>query len=352
MLMYGYASSADSSGSCAAAEITVLFTDDFVLADPDCKIEIYRFCRERQTIDKVFPHGESHFGLPYEIIAGVYKLLHAEELKFNDARRIMWKCSADGITELLKSELLPDVWLPVPAINGECSCLCLNVTPCFFPGVPKPLEASMLCDMLNIGFMRAGIRVATPFYNCFGSVYCSADFAKVASGLCGLDLAAAVTKPEHKELLQKHMHKLPKLCPNKKQIAHILKNEQIPASRFQGSEHSFALDIKRECIAHTYSAISESVLSCDPTPIVRISDYIDKQINRFKILSEVFVLGGSIYSSSDILYLTFYELMSAFAFYEDRLSLKKKIANSKARQAALGKLNAPTLVLPNGTVLS
>ncbi|MBO5692262.1 MAG: hypothetical protein J6R96_10450, partial [Spirochaetaceae bacterium] len=58
-------------------------------------------------------------------------------------------------------------------------------------------------------------------------------------------------------------------------------------------------------------------------------------------LSSVFVAAENINSISDVGYLTLYEIHSAFAFFEDRLNLKKTVRRNRTRQRILNKLNSP-----------
>lgn len=335
--MIGYAQSSYGDIGCDNVQITVLHTESFDLEN-ECYREIYLHNRCENTFDKIYPDNDDKFNVSYEILQKIFRLLHTEEIKWHCARIITWRCSEFGNVELIKSDQIESAWLPTPTVVDGCGVACANITNVFYTGTPKPLEVSMLCDLLNLAVQRAAIPVANPFYHCFNSIFCSVDFVDVSRRLFNIELADGKYAKRMK-------------LPSKTKMIESLLEDYIPGPAFKGNERSFAVDLKRECVSLSYRLFAKAVSDKNFDHIIEFKNFITAEINRFKTLAEVFVLGDNLYYASDIMYLTFYELMSAFGNYDIRLQLKKTVASSRKRQTIMNKITPPRLILPDGKVL-
>ena len=335
--MIGYAQSSYGDVGCDNVQITVIHTESFEFEHESYR-EIYLYNRYENTFNKIYPENDNHFCIQYAILQKIFRLLHIEEIKWHCARIITWRCSEFGNAELIKSEQIESVWLPTPTVVDGCGVACTNMTNVFYTGTPKPLEVSMLCDLLNLAVHRAAIPIANPFYHCFNSIFCSVDFVDVSRRLFNIELSDEKSAKRMK-------------LPSKAKMIDSLLEDYIPEPAFNGNERSFAVDIKRECVSFSYRLFAKAISNKNFAHIIELKNFITAEINRFKTLAEVFVLGDNLYYASDIMYLTFYELMSAFGIYDIRLQLKKTVAGSKRRQTILNKIALPRLILPDGKVL-
>lgn len=311
--MIGYASSQDNSGSCANIMITVFFTDDFAHTDFSCRKEIYHVSRKTGSINKIFPQDGAVFGLRYELLEKIATMLRIEEIKSSFAHVIAWRATGKLTAQLIKSAPLADVWLPTPVTNESCTSKCINITSMLFDHEPKPLETSIVCDMLNCLVLKCGIMISNPFFDCHNSVFCNADIIE-------------------------HMSS-----------AKNIKSEPISKPLFNGNLLSFVVDAKRDCLAKVISSFSDCMTNkLDIKAFIsQLSIHTKELISRLLSLSEIFVLGENINSSQDIYYLTLYELHSAFAFSETRLTLKTMVRHSRERMRSLGKMNIPDTIYPD-----
>ena len=69
---------------------------------------------------------------------------------------------------------------------------------------------------------------------------------------------------------------------------------------------------------------------------------------RFITLSELFAVTENLERASDIKFLTLYELMSAYAFSEHALALKKTVRKGKEKITHLNKTKVPCTLFPDG----
>lgn len=344
--MIGYASSADESGSCDSIIVTVIFADDFALEDYGAGREVYRVSRSFKHASKISPPGDRSYNIPFNAIIGIATMLHVEELKFCCACRIAWKYSEIAGVEVIKTSFLEDVWLPLPMINEGCSADCINITSQLFPEVPKPLETSMVCDMMNILFLQSGITVAGPFYNCFNSVFCNADIAKPLMLLLGDSFPFSDEKLNFSEKLQT---KGSKVKFTEAKVLQALSDYKIPKSVFEGNALSFAVGAKRECLRKLVGSFDGCIKRKSGWHAFwsLASAHINEFQERLLSLAQIFVIAENVNYISDISYLTLYELHSALAFYETRLTLKTDVRHSRQRQHILNSLKVPDIIYYN-----
>lgn len=348
--LIGYASSSRDGKDCTAAKITVLFADGFEYEQDSCETEIYYYHRDKHTITKENSEDNAHFGISYGVLESVYDLLRSEEMKYDSARKIRWEDNGMNKARIIKSELEDGVFMPLPHINLGCSNMCINVTSLFFDTVPKPLEASLLCDVLNMAASYSSVPVAAPFYNCYNSVYCSVDFVVPAADLFGWNLLRDFERGLENEIISGEIKGMKKLRIKRRDVISSFEKASIPEPVFSGNEHKFAVELKRDCIKYVCMAFKNAASQNNADSIHKISGFLKENIMRFRSLAQLFVLGENIYHTSDILYLTLYELIMSFAFYEKRLSLKKAVSYSRMRQASLGKAETPDIIYPDGSV--
>lgn len=328
--MVGYAASADESGNCQKIIVTVLSDDGF-------GSEVYAVSRDFKLVHSV--DGVGAFSVPYAEIAHIATLLHIEELRLSCACKIEWSF-ADGYgTEILKTDLLDNAWLPLPLYNENCEVPCVNVTSVFFAHAPKPLEASLVCDMLNSLMLRSSLLVSHPFYNCHNSVFCSVDIIAPLMKLLGDECPFA--SPRLDVGSYKAKSKL-----NESDVLSALSSCRFPSSSYDGNSLSFLIDAKRDCQRGIIDDFAHCIMRKsgweDFAP--RFREHISKMTDRLLSLSQSLVIAGNVDSAPDVMYLSFYELHNAFAFYDARLILKKTVRTSKKRQLILNGIDIPDYI--------
>ncbi len=337
--MVGYAASADESGNSEKIIVTVLLAEDFSFKAGDHGREVYAVSRDFKLVHALEPRAGGRFSVPYGEILRIATLLHIEELRLSCACAVKWRYSEGYGTELLKTDLLDNAWLPLPLYNENCELPCVNITNVLFANAPKPLEASLVCDMLNFVVLRSALLVSHPFYNCHNSVFCSVDVIPLFMKLLGDEFPFASPR------LDAGSYKA-KGALRESDVLSVLSTCNFPASAYDGNSLCFLIDAKRDC----QRAIMNDFADC----IVRksgweafaalFSEHISKMTDRVLSLSQSLVIAGNVDSLSDVLYLSFYELHNAFAFYDTRLCLKKTVRTSKHRQRILNGIDIPDYI--------
>ena len=328
--MVGYAASADESGNCQKIIVTVLSGDGF-------GSEVYAVSRDFKLVHSV--DGVGAFSVPYAEIAHIATLLHIEELRLSCACKIEWSfCEGYG-TEILKTDLLDNAWLPLPLYNENCEVPCVNVTSVFFAHVPKPLEASLVCDMLNSLVLRSDLLVSHPFCSCHNSVFCSVDIIEPLMKLLGDECPFA--SPRLDVSSYKAKSKL-----NESDVLSALSSCRFPSSSYDGNSLSFLIDAKRDCQRGIIDDFAHCIVNKSGWKAFALlfSEHISKMTDRLLSLSQSLVIAGNVDSAGDVMYLSFYELHNAFAFYDARLILKKTVRTSKKRQRILNGIDIPDYI--------
>jgi len=328
--MVGYAASADESGNCQKIIVTVL-SDDGVGS------EVYAVSRDFKLVHSV--DGVGSFSVPYAEIAHIATLLHIEELRLSCACMIEWSFFDGYGTEILKTELLDNAWLPLPLYNENCEVPCVNVTDVLFERVPKPLEASLVCDMLNSLVLRSSLLVSHPFCSCHNSVFCSVDIIAPLMKLLGDEHAFASPK------LAVGDYRAQKL-PSDSDVLSALSSCKFPASSYDGNSLCFLIDAKRDCQRGIINDFAHCIVNKSGWKAFALlfSEHISKMTDRLLSLSQSLVIAGNVDSAADVMYLSFYELHNAFAFYDTRLNLKKTVRTSKKRQRILNGIDIPDYI--------
>lgn len=340
--MIGYASSADKSGNCSKIIITVLDADDFAFEDYGCHKETYSVDRRLERVSKLEP-DDGKINPPYMSLVKVAAMLITEELKCMRATRIRWNMHDGRKPMLVSASPLDGVWLPLPALNSKCEHPSVNITEYVFKSVPYPLEASLLCDVMNNLLLMCGIHASSPFCSCFNSVFCSTEIATVMTKLLG-DEFMSLTQIKHPAL--QPAKKLKQAKASYKSVIKALENNGIPPACFDGNAHSFIVNLKRDCQKKTILEFASSIKrkSGYRSFFRDVAFCVAEAVMRITALAELFEVSGNLERATDIKYLTFYEAVEAFAFNESALSLKKTVRSSKLRQRDLNKMNIPLVV--------
>ena len=328
--MIGYAASSDESGNCQKIIVTVLCGDD-------SENEVYAVSRDFKLVHSV--KGDGTFPVPYAGLARIATLLHIQELALSCACKIKWQYSEGYGAEVLKTELSDGAWLPLPLYNENCKLPCVNVTDVFFAHTPKPLEASLVCDMLNFLVHRSSLLVAHPFFSCHNSVFCSVDIIAPLMKLLGDELGFASSRFDLG------------VCksggePRERDVLAALDACKFPASSYDGNSLVFFIGAKRDCQRCIVNDFAHCIANKSGWKAfaARFREHISKMTDRLLSLSQSLVIAGSVDSLSDVLYLSLYELHNAFTFYDARLSLKKTVRTSRKRQRILNGIDIPDYI--------
>ena len=339
--MVGYASSADDKLNCDEITVTVFPSGFFPHEHALSEFEVYSVNRDFTKVTKLKGISDA-FSLPRRHFFKIAGLLHSEEIKNRCACRISWRTSPVSCAEKIKTELLQDVWFPAPVFVDHCETGCINITPLLFKDTPKPLEASMVCDVLNLLIVQTRLRLPHSFFNCMNSVYCSLDVLRVFVSLFGSDIPFS---PDVASNLKRLNLKPPRLNVSEDILA-PLSSLEFSSPSHSSTCLSLAIDAKRKYVSGLCSDFCRCIGTKDgwQTFLSALSHHAGDFSHTLTELAQVFVAGENISSISDIRYLTLYELYSAFAFFETRLSLKRMIAHSRLRQRILNRLKTPDFI--------
>jgi len=336
--MVGYASSCDDKHSCDEIAITVFLSEHFSCENEADRFEVYSVKRDFSKVRKL-KGPDDGFSLPYQSFVRIARMLHSEEIKNTCACRVSWR-STDGIyIEKIKTEFLEDVYFPSPVYIDHCQDRCIDVTNAFFKDTPKPFGASMVCDALNFLIACTNLNIPHSFFNCMNSVYCSENVLGIVACIFpDCDIFSRVGLND--------ININSRSIDIQKEIITPLESfVNLPSSHAVGSL-GLATDAKRECISGVCKDLCRFIGTQGGLEkfLSSFSNHTEIFSDKLTNLSEVFVETENINSVSDVYYLTLYELFSAFAFYDIRLSLKTTVARNRLRQRILNKIKLPYII--------
>ncbi len=333
--MVGYATSLDDSCFCDDIIITVQKGDSFSLDHTGGENEIYSINRSFTKIAKLFPKDDS-FCLSCSAFMKIAKLLHCEEIKYRCACRIYWRSSDLTYAEREKTEFLDSAWLPIPLCVDHYRGKCINITSQLFTNTPKPLGVSAVCEALNLIIAHTGLDLPHSFFNCINSVFCSEDIFFVFKNIFGDGISLSNVK--FKQFFRR-------LNIQNEIIEPLSDFASLPTSHNDNCI-GLLIDAKRQY----FSNICDDFLKCIKLKsgwrsfCSLVSKHTDEFLYKLIDLSQIFVAAENVNSVNDINYLSLYELHSAFAFYEFRLSLKTNISRNRLRQRILNKQIIPSKI--------
>ncbi len=347
--MIGYITSADEHGDVTNPEITVIYGDDFYPGFDDMPKKVYAYNRMAKSFSEVFSSG-GEFEVHLYSLLGAVELLELEEMRCRLAVKVFWK---DGFSQSIthvKSEYLDGVWFPSPVLTDGCKQALINITEFIYSKTPSTLETSFLCDVLNMICAVGITRISAPFYCCCNSVFVDSSLLKLLCHMVGEEAFYKNISPHTKRILEA----LPSFDRNfKKDIAKIrkcLENMAYEEKEYTGTRHSFAINIKRTClrdVLELVKSVADGKLSLKELA-QSICFSIDSAIKRFVTLSELFKVSGNLEKSEDIRFLTLYELMSAYAFSENEISLKSSVRHGRERITHINKSKVPQVIYSDG----
>ncbi len=330
--MTGYASSCDDKLCCDKIIVTAIKDGDCYFNQAEAKKEIYSVNRKFTKTERLFSE-DGNFSVKSSALIKIAKLLHCEEIKNRCGCKVYWQSTDFSFIEKGKLEFVENAYFPTPLYIDNCRSLCINITSQIFEKTPKPLGASIVCEALNFIIAKTELKIPDSFFNCMNSVFCSEDVMLLLKYIFG-DASSI------------------KAFPRSLRRLNIQREILKPLSDFCSFSSSgngclaFFIDAKREYVFKTCKSFTECINAQNGYSrfFALLSKHTSEFLDKLTDLAGIFISSENINSISDIHYLTIYELQSAFAFFEFRLSLKQKIIHHKLRQRILNKQSTPCFI--------
>lgn len=349
-IMIGYVSSAGKDKSTYDPEITVIYADDFYDGCDLGPKQVYTYNRISEKFLKVTDTADVYEEISYGQLLGIIELLKLKETESNMAVKIRWANNYRLGPVLLGCEYLDRVWFPYPVITLGCKRPCINITGAIYERPASTLETSFLCDVLNMLFALCEIKISSPFYGLWGSVFISADALRLIYEIYHEEIFFAKEKGDSLEAIRLLLENEKASSHSISDICDFFKNHTYEEREYSGTKHSFAINIKRSCTGKICELIRGSLqgeISFGEL-VAKLSETVSDHVQRFITLSELFVLTGNLERAGDIRHLTLYELMSAFAFSEKAMKLKSTQNKARARMTHINKTKIPCIIYPDG----
>ena len=347
--MVGYVTSADNSGDVTNPQITVIFTEDFYNGFEDMPKAVYTYNR---NTNKFAETATEYCGCTVSsaYLLEAVELLELEEVRHNLAMKVFWKGGfSQGITHI-RSEYLDGVWFPSPILADGCKENCVNITEFIYSKTPCTLETSFMCDVLNILCALGHVGISAPFYCCYNSIFLDASFLKIVCDVFGEDDFYENVSSDVRIMLTS-LHSFGKR--HKTDVSKIkkkLEDIKYEEKEYSGTRHEFAINVKRNCqngvLAHINRALDGDETLKEFVESVR--EEVDSAIKRFSTLAELFHVTGNLDRVEDIRFLTLYEMMSAFAFGENEITLKASVRRGRERITHINKTQIPEVIYKDG----
>ena len=345
--MVGYISSADENGNCKNITVTLWNVDDFVLADYESEKEVYTIKRYSGEIVRSFPKTARK--MPdmsvFEKLAG---LLRANEFTEKTALELRWRSYGDNVVEIISSEPMGGVWFGVDIVNESSDSLFINVTELFFGKPPKPLEVSLVCDMLNLVAYASGIKMTAPFVRVHNSLFCTGELQIVLKKLFNADLFCFEKMNSLKCVLESNgeLKKISKIHFKPENVLKNLRASLTSNTLYEGNDIYFLVGTKRDC----FLSLVKDLIMCIEKGYglkrygVLFTKHISDAMEKILSLGEILVIKEHIGRLSDIHYLDLYELTEAFAFNEKSLELKNTVRKSARRLRTVKDCTVPDYI--------
>ncbi|MBQ4527663.1 MAG: hypothetical protein II998_06300 [Clostridia bacterium] len=345
--MIGYVESADKNGDYRKIQITLIHTDDFELEKYASERDVYTADRFSGAVQRISSSVQNEWANT-DLLKKIINVLKLCEQKQKIAVCVMWKSIGDSGVEYVGFEPINNVWLPTPVTIENCNCMCINVTKLFFTKTPRPLEASFICDILNLLVSYSGVLISNPFYYCTNSVFCDAKFIHILKVLFKKSfLDFEIMKSLNHELSgNKELKKAGKISVSAKTLVLNLSAINIQPTKYDGNSSFYIVGVKRDCII---SLIDETVRCLEKgfgldRFMRHASHHIRKALEKLRSLCTILVAKEHIGRLNDINYLSLYELLEAFAFHEKSMQLKTVVRESAAICRILKNVKIPDYI--------
>lgn len=346
--MIGFISSADQNGDFKNITLSVWDADDFAIMDFESDKQVWTVNRYTGFICPVSAQRQVK-RIDTTLVAKLVNHLKAYEISEKLALELSWRSYGVNAVEILSSEYMEDVWLPVSVINDAAKRSFINVTGLFFKHSPKILEVSLVCDMLNLLASATGIKMANPFVCVCNTLFCALETMKVLKKLFGRDLFSFECMKNIKDELENSgtLKKTPKIIFNVRNVICSLESFEGTKTLYDGNGLYFLVGAKRDCFLSLVRDFRIAIQKSYGLKrfAVLFSKHISTALNRIRSLGEILVVKDHIERLGDINYLTLYELTECFAFNEKSLELKNTVRKSAKRMRIVKNLKVPGYIL-------
>lgn len=346
--MVGRACSHDDNGCCRYVSVSVHYTDD-ILPGTSAD-EVYAYDRHSGEIVRKYPAGSDELcKVPYSVFVSVFKHVKALEADRKSTVSIEWRYSSASTVDVIGCELSEDVWLPVSACSDGMRFAMINVTDVFFTKELSPLEASFVTALINSLVYEMGI-VATDILYADGSmVFASCDILRIIKRLFGPETIKDSGLDRFRGLLHRacrdNRMKMPRL-PSRYKVVRNLESIGYPSTVYCGNETLFAIGVMRDAISSVASAVAECIKkgAAFRDLVEGMRDITDTACEKLVSIGNLFVARGNVSRLADVYYLTYNDLLAAFAFSEDAMSLAPKVRASREHCRRLARIRLPDVV--------
>ena len=337
MVGFAYSGALHSGYECIL--IKVYNCDDISFVNSSTSYEVYSVHRRTGKVTLEVPKGrEEIFHLNLSYINEITDMLISAEYEAAYPLTLTWEVTASGICVKKKTEDNLYIW-HIPPLICKSDEAYINITTLCFKSSPSPLEASFLCDILNFTMYMCGVFSTEAFINCGNNIYISSYMLSLEKKLFG----SHILEDFYKDIIPL---KIPKCRINRNKILSLLKNLKLPSCEYGSDVSEWLSIIKRECISDLFTVIQKCLNDNKSLLwlVRRMKHTVHKSLDTLLNMGSELLWRSSINTSSDIKYLSFNELLCAFAFADDMRDITKTINRTKLRVKSLKKLTPPAII--------